>query len=288
MVLVVRPVLHFVHEAIVNQAIVPQTTNMIRWRTHSYTLGHAVSYFQSDFAGRLANRITQAGPALREAAVEVIDRLWYVAIYAFTALGAFSTTSVWLALPTLGWIAGYTALIWYFVPRAQERSRNNADKRSVLVGRIVDSYTNILTVKLFARGAEERSAVRDAIAAHTRAFLHSLRLITGVNAALQVLNSVYLVADGGHRRLALVARRDDAGRDRGGSCARAPALHHVGLGDAGRARGLREHRHHPGEHGNHRPAARHPRSARERRNSGSRRARCASRTSPSITVATRV
>jgi ATP-binding cassette subfamily B multidrug efflux pump len=192
-VLVLRPALHFVHEAIVNQAIVPQTTNMIRWRTHSYTLGHAVSYFQSDFAGRLANRITQAGPALREAAVEIIDRLWYVAIYAFTALGAFSTTSIWLALPTLGWIVGYAALIWYFVPRAQERSRNNADKRSILVGRIVDSYTNILTVKLFARGAEERSAVREAIAAHTRAFLHSLRLITGVNAVLQILNSTYLV-----------------------------------------------------------------------------------------------
>ena len=193
-VLFVRPVLHFLHEAVVNQAIVPQTTNMIRWRTHSYTLGHAVSYFQSDFAGRLANRITQVGPALRESAVEIIDRLWYVAIYAFTALGAFWTTSVWLALPTLGWIAGYTALIRYFVPRAQERSRLNAEKRSILVGRIVDSYTNILTVKLFARGAEERSAVREAVAAHTTSFLRSLRLITGVNAALQALNSAYLVA----------------------------------------------------------------------------------------------
>jgi len=193
-VLVVRPVLHFFHEAVVNQALVPQTTNMIRWRTHSYTLGHAVSYFQSDFAGRLANRITQAGPALREAAVEIIDRLWYVAIYAFTALGAFSVTSLWLALPTLGWIVGYVALIVYFVPRAQERSRNNADKRSILIGRIVDSYTNILTVKLFARGAEERSAVRDAIGAHTRAYLYSLRLITIVNAVLQILNSAYLVS----------------------------------------------------------------------------------------------
>ena len=193
-VLLVRPLLHFLHEAVVNQAIVPQTTNMVRWRTHNYTLGHAVGYFQSDFAGRLANRITQVGPAIREAAVEVIDRLWYVAIYAFTALGAFWTTSLWLALPTLAWIVGYGSLIWYFVPRAQERSRVNAEKRSVLVGRIVDSYTNILTVKLFARSAEERSAVHDAVAAHTRAYLNSLRLITGVNAVLQILNSAYLVA----------------------------------------------------------------------------------------------
>ena len=194
LVAVVRPLLHFVHEAVFNQAMTAQTGNMIRWRTHVHTLGHSLNYFQSDFAGRLANRIVQAGPAIRDVAFDVIDRLWYVAIYAFTALGAFSVTSVWLALPTVLWIAGYIGLTAYFVPRAQERSRRNADARSAMVGRIVDSYTNIMTVKLFARGDEERSAVRDAIAVQTRAFLHSLRLITGVNAILQAMNSLYLVA----------------------------------------------------------------------------------------------
>jgi ATP-binding cassette subfamily B multidrug efflux pump len=191
---IVRPLLHFVHEAVFNQAMTAQTANMIRWRTHVHTLGHALSYFQSDFAGRLANRIVQAGPAIRDIAFDVIDRLWYVAIYAFTALGVFGTTSFWLALPTMLWIAGYVALTAYFVPRAQERSRKNADARSAMVGRIVDSYTNIMTVKLFARGEEERSGVRDTVAMQTRAFLDSLRLITGVNAILQTMNSVYLVA----------------------------------------------------------------------------------------------
>ena len=93
------------------------------------------------------------------------------------------------------WIAAYMALLRYFVPRARMRSLKVADTRSVSVGRVVDSYTNILTVKLFARGAEERSAVRDAIAAHTRAFLNSFRLITGVD----------VVADGHEQR---PARRD--------------------------------------------------------------------------------
>src|SRR5829696_2464268 len=193
LVAVVRPLLHFVHEAVFNQAMTAQTGNIIRWRTHVHTLGHALNYFQSDFAGRLANRIVQVGPAVRDVALDVIDRLWYVMIYAFTALGVFGTTSFWLALPTVLWIAGYIGLIVYFVPRAQERSRKNADARSAMVGRIVDSYTNIMTVKLFARGDEERSAVRDAIDAHSRAFLHSLRLITGVNGLLQTMNSVYLV-----------------------------------------------------------------------------------------------
>jgi ATP-binding cassette subfamily B multidrug efflux pump len=194
LVAIVRPLLHFLHEAAFNQAMTAQSASMIRWRTHVHTLGHSLNYFQSDFAGRLANRIVQVGPAIRDVAFDVIDRLWYVAIYAFTALGAFGLTSLWLALPTALWIVGYVALIVFFVPRAQVRSKKNADARSAMVGRIVDSYTNILTVKLFARGDEERSAVRDSIATHTLAFLHSLRLITGVNAILQTMNSIYLVA----------------------------------------------------------------------------------------------
>ena len=84
-ILVIRPILHFGHEAISNQIIVPQTTNQIRWRTHLYTLGHDLSYFQADFAGRLANRIAQAGPAVRDIAVTLLDTLLYVAIFAATA-----------------------------------------------------------------------------------------------------------------------------------------------------------------------------------------------------------
>jgi ATP-binding cassette subfamily B multidrug efflux pump len=197
LILFVRPVLHFVHETITNQVLVPQSTNLIRWRTHIYTLGHALSYFQADFAGRLANRITQGGSAIREIATTVLDTLLYVAIFAFTALGVFSTVSPWLALPMGLWIIGYILLLRYFVPRAKIRSLTVADTRSALVGRVVDSYTNILTVKLFARGAEERSVVRDAFAAHTQAFLNSFRLITSVTGLLAIMNSALLVATGG-------------------------------------------------------------------------------------------
>jgi ATP-binding cassette subfamily B multidrug efflux pump len=94
------------------------------------------------------------------------------------------------------WIVAYIALLRYFVPRAQERSLANADARSVAVGRIVDSYTNILTVKLFARAGEERSAVREALTNWTRAFLNSFRLVTAVTAVLSLMNSTLLVATG--------------------------------------------------------------------------------------------
>jgi ATP-binding cassette, subfamily B, multidrug efflux pump len=197
LILFLRPILHFAHEIITNQILVAQSTNLIRWRTHVYTLGHALSYFQGDFAGRLANRITQAGGSIREIAVTILDTLLYVAIFAFTTLGVFSTISPWLALPMGLWIVGYVLLLRYFVPRAKTRSLKVADARSALVGRVVDSYTNILTVKLFARSAEERSAVREALAAHTRAFLDSFRLITSVSAVLTLMNSALLVATGG-------------------------------------------------------------------------------------------
>ncbi len=195
-VLFLRPLLHFLHETITNQVLVIQNTTMIRWRTHVYTLGHSVSYFQADFAGRLANRIVQAGSAIREIAVTILDTLLYVAIFAVTTLGVFSTVSPWLALPMALWIAGYILLLRYFVPRAKQRSVKVADTRSALVGRVVDSYTNILTVKLFARGREERSAVREALAVHAEAFLHMFRLITSVSGLLAVMNSALLAATG--------------------------------------------------------------------------------------------
>ncbi len=97
----------------------PQTTNMVRWRTHLYTLGHSLSYFQADFAGRIANRITQCGPAIREMAVTILDSLLYVAIFAVTALGLFTSISLVSPLPMAVWIAAYVTLMRYFVPRAQ-------------------------------------------------------------------------------------------------------------------------------------------------------------------------
>ncbi|MRI57563.1 ABC transporter ATP-binding protein [Methylobacterium sp. DB1607] len=192
LLLVVRPFTIWLHEVVSNQLVVPQSTNQIRWRTHLYTLGHSLSYFQADFAGRLANRTVQVGPAVRELAVVFIDTLLYVAIYAVTAIGLFSSISAWLALPVVIWVAAYAALTAWFVPRARKRSHLTAETRSTLIGRVVDSYTNILTVKLFARDREERAAVRDAVDTHTKAYLHQFRLTTLTTSLLGALNSLLL------------------------------------------------------------------------------------------------
>ncbi|CAM2898794.1 Putative multidrug export ATP-binding/permease protein [Methylobacterium mesophilicum] len=196
LIALVRPISIWLHEVLSNQLIVPQSTSQIRWRAHLYTLGHSLSYFQGDFSGRLANRVVQVGPAVRELAVVFIDTLLYVAIYAVTAVGLFGSISPWLALPVLVWIGAYAALTTWFVPRARARSHKTADTRSVLIGRIVDSYTNILTVKLFARDREERATVRDAVEVHTDAYLYQFRLVTLTTSLLGILNSALLVATG--------------------------------------------------------------------------------------------
>jgi len=193
-VIVMRPLLHITHDIITNQVIVPQTTNMIRWRTHSYTIGHALGYFQGDFAGRLANRIVQVGPAVREIAVTLLDTLLYVGIFAITAFLLFSSISPWLALPMALWMIGYGLLLRYFIPLARDRSLKNADTRSVLVARVVDTYTNALTVKLFARSEDERASVREALARNTRAFLDLGRVIVASAGTLAVMNSALLAA----------------------------------------------------------------------------------------------
>jgi len=194
LLVVVRPLVYFANHAIVDQVVVPQITNQIRWRNHVYTLGHALSYFQNDFAGRLSARVIQAGQSIRGATIEVIDDLWYALVFASVAIGFFGKTSLWLALPVVGWLSAYVALLIYFVPRAKQRSEANSLGRSSTTGRIVDSYTNILTVKLFARGDAERSAVRESLGWWNDSFLNLSRLITGVSVILQTMNSLLVVA----------------------------------------------------------------------------------------------
>jgi ATP-binding cassette subfamily B multidrug efflux pump len=195
--LVVRPLMTVVNETLVNQVVIPSLTNRIRWQTHLYTLQHSLAYFQGDFAGRLATRITQAGHAIRDIAVQMLDVVVYVIVYASVTLIAFGTISPWLALPMGLWMLGYGGLMAFYVPRMQVRSLAASDARSALVGRIVDSYTNILTVKLFARADTERSAVRTAMERHTERFRENLRLHSDQAIVLAVMNNLLLVVVGG-------------------------------------------------------------------------------------------
>ena len=192
-----------------------------------------------------------------------------------------------LALPVVLWFLGYLVMLRVLVPRMRDRSKAVSEGRSMLTGRIVDSYTNILTVKLFARAREEDAYVRDAIDQHTELFYRSLRLNTLFSFCLSTLNALLVTGTGG---LALVLWTH--GKVEVGTVAMALPLAWQIANVAGwvalQVTGdLREYRRGAGGHADDRPAARAdrpPRRAVARRDA--RRDR-ASRTCASATAARR-
>jgi ATP-binding cassette, subfamily B, multidrug efflux pump len=190
----VRPLSHFAHTVIVNQVINPSFTNLIRWQNHWHVVRQSWTFFQNDFAGRIANRVMQTGPALRESLVMAFDAAWYIIVYGGSALILLGHLNWRLTLPMALWFVCYIAMLIYLVPRLRERSRAVSEKRSTLIGRVVDSYTNILTVKLFARARDEDAFVRDSIDEHTVAFRNQARMTSAYTIILSVMNSSLVVA----------------------------------------------------------------------------------------------
>ncbi len=194
--LVLRPAAVALQALISNQALAAGMANLIRWQSHWHVVRQSWTFFQNDFAGRVANRVMQTGPALRESIVSAIGAVWYILVYGSTAVALLLRTDWRLALPMLTWFAAYVVLLRIFVPRLRERSRALSEVRSGLTGRIVDSYTNILTVKLFARARDEDAFVREAIDEHTAAFQAQQRLITRFAASLVSMNACLVTGTG--------------------------------------------------------------------------------------------
>jgi ATP-binding cassette subfamily B multidrug efflux pump len=189
----VRPVISMAHMIIVNQIINPSFTNLIRWQNHWHVVRQSWTFFQNDFAGRVANRVMQTGPALRESLVMAFDAAWYIIVYGGSALILLGTLNWRLMLPMATWFACYVSMLIYLVPRMRDRSRAVSEKRSNLIGRIVDSYTNILTVKLFARALDEDAFVRESIDEHTGSFRDQARLSSAYTITLSFMNASLVV-----------------------------------------------------------------------------------------------
>ena len=188
--LVLRPLALTAQNIMANQAIAANVSNMIRWQSHWHVVRQSWAFFQNDFAGRIANRVMQTGPAIRETLVALLTAVWYVLVYGTAAVILLASADRWLALPVLIWFAAYLVMLRIFVPRMRDRSKDMSEVRSMLTGRVVDSYTNILTVKLFARAREEDAYVRDAVDEHTGMFHASLRLNTLFGLTLSTLNAM--------------------------------------------------------------------------------------------------
>ena len=195
--LLLRPLAQMAQNLVSNQAIAVNVANMIRWQNHFHVARQSWAFFQNDFAGRIANRVMQTGPAVRESLVALITGVWYILVYGTAALILLASADRWLALPIVLWFASYIVMLRVFVPRMRDRSKEVSEARSWLVGRIVDTYTNILTVKLFARARDEDAYVREAFEEHTGLFYNSLRLNTLFSFCLSTLNAMLVTGTGG-------------------------------------------------------------------------------------------
>ena len=192
--LILRPIVFAFHIMAINQAVSANFTNLIRWQTHRYVLRQSLAFFQNDFAGRIANRVMQTGPALRQTMVQLVDAMWFVLIYTTGAMVLFSEADVRLIIPLLIWLVLYIGCIAYFVPRLKKQSTVMSEARSLLMGRIVDSYTNIQTVKLFSHTESEDGYARAAVEDHTRKFHRMLRLNSLYDMAVTTASGFLIVS----------------------------------------------------------------------------------------------
>ena len=194
LVLIGRPLALLLDSLVRNNAVVPGVTSLIRWQSHWHVVRQSWPFFQNDFAGRIANRVMQTSNAVRECVVSSIRAVWYIVVYGLSALALMSLADWRLAIPTALWFVGYVVFLRRFVPRMRDLAKASSELRSMVMGRVVDSYTNILTVKLFARARDEDAYVREVIDEHTGAISRHMRLITTFMTTLSALNALLLVS----------------------------------------------------------------------------------------------
>ncbi|MEE9319736.1 MAG: ABC transporter ATP-binding protein [Granulosicoccus sp.] len=195
-ILLLLPLAGFSQSVILHQAVIGNFVMGIRWKAHRWMLGQSYSFYQDEFAGRVATRVMQTSLAVRDAVLKVLDVMVYVVIYFVAAMILVASSSLWMLLPFLVWLAAYSLMMWYFLPRMKHISRMQADTRSMMTGRIVDSYTNIMTVKLFAHGGHEARYARDSMKAFLDTVHPQMRLVTWLNVTLDGINALLLFSVG--------------------------------------------------------------------------------------------
>jgi ATP-binding cassette subfamily B multidrug efflux pump len=192
LILLVRPVVLFADVAIRQNVLLPGVTSLVRWQSHWHVVRQNLPFFQNDFAGRIAQRVMQTANALRESVMSSIRAVFYIAVYGISAFVLMAMSDWRLGLPTLLWFVGYLVFLRYFVPRMRDLAKASSEARSLVMGRVVDSYTNILTVKLFARMADEDAHVREVIDDHQNAMSRHMQLITRFMIWLSIMNALLL------------------------------------------------------------------------------------------------
>lgn len=190
LLLVVMPLLVVIYSLLVHQTLLGNYPMSIRWLAHRYLLKQSLNFYQDDFAGRVATKVMQTSLAVRETVMKSMDVFVYVTVY-FTSMVVMLAAADWrLMIPMIVWLLVYIAIQIYFVPKLKDVASEQADARSTMTGRIVDSYTNIQTVKLFSHSQRETQYAEQGMKGFLNTVYRQMRLVTGFDVAVEISNYI--------------------------------------------------------------------------------------------------
>ncbi|NAZ45286.1 ATP-binding cassette domain-containing protein [Vibrio toranzoniae] len=194
LVVVIMPTLGFFHSMIMHQSLLGNYPMSIRWLIHRYLLKQAVGFFQRDFAGRVATKVMQSALAVRETVMKLLDVLVYISVYFISMIWMMGESDLILMLPILIWLVLYIFIQLYFIPKMKQIATVQADARSIMTGRIVDSYTNISTVKLFAHSQRELDYAESSMKGFLKTVYRQMRMVTCLLLSVDAINYLLLIS----------------------------------------------------------------------------------------------
>lgn len=195
-VLIALPLFSLLLSLVSHQTIIGNYPMRIRWQAHRYLLRQSFGFYQDEFAGRVATKVMQTALGIREAVMKMADVMVYVSIYFIGGLILVANFDPWIILPFIVWLAAYVSLLSFLLPKLNRVSGEQADARSTMTGRVVDSYTNIMTVKLFAHAGREEYYVKESMNGFMKTVYRMMRLSTCLRGLVEVLNAFLLFSVG--------------------------------------------------------------------------------------------
>jgi ABC-type multidrug transport system fused ATPase/permease subunit len=194
LVLVVRAGVMIANAVVEQQVVVPSFYQLVRWQAFRRVIEQPYSFYQNDFAGRIATKIMQGGEATGDFIVSSLQTLWSFLTFLILAATILTVVNPWMALVLALWLAAYAVTAWFLLPKLRRAGRRTADERSILNGRLVDAFTNIVAVKLYDTGRRENDFVRQGMERFLVAVRGLTRAITSVRAAVAIINGIMMAA----------------------------------------------------------------------------------------------
>lgn len=196
LLVVVMPILVVGYSLLIHQTLLGNYPMSIRWLAHRYLLKQSINFYQDDFAGRVATKVMQTSLAVRETVMKTMDVFVYVSVYFTSMVVLLAQADIRLMIPMLIWLTCYISIQIYFVPKLKRVASEQADARSTMTGRIVDSYTNIATVKLFSHSKRETEYAEKGMRGFLDTVYRQMRLVTGFDVAVEVTNYILVFSIG--------------------------------------------------------------------------------------------